>query len=351
MKKIKVKICGGDITAVYGYSYFIFSILQKYYEVELSENPDYLFFHESTYDHYKYDDSIKIFYTGENISPNFNLCDYAFGFDYMTFEDRYYRLPLYLVRVFYNLDDLITPEKSYLTEPPTPFTKKNLLSKTGFCSFVYSNYRASTERKEMFEMLSKYKKVSSAGSYLNNIGGEKLADKLSYERNHKFSIAFENSSRSGYTTEKIVSAFAAQTIPIYWGNPKIDNEFNTKRFINCHDYNSFNEVIERVKEIDSDDDLYLKMVNEKLQAPGADLPLVREKFDDFIQNIIDQDLLKAKRRTINPVKALELRKYAEFIESSSMRSSRRLVLLTKLYRPFKKIKVIERLKYRFFKMK
>ena len=41
------------------------------------------------------DHSIKIFYTIENLAPDFNACDYAIGFEWMQFEDRYMRFPLY----------------------------------------------------------------------------------------------------------------------------------------------------------------------------------------------------------------------------------------------------------------
>lgn len=74
----------------------------------------------------------------------------------------------------------------------------------------------------MFEALKKYKKVNSGGRYLNNIG-RAVVDKIQFESRHKFSICFENSSYPGYTTEKIIEAFAAKTIPIYWGNPCVGN--------------------------------------------------------------------------------------------------------------------------------
>src|SRR3989344_2414293 len=99
MKKIRIKICNFDPNDKFLYGYFMLGILKKYYDVELSEYPEYVFFNESTYDYLKYG-GVRIFYTGENISPNFNLCDYALGYDYMTFGDRYYRMPLYLVTQF-----------------------------------------------------------------------------------------------------------------------------------------------------------------------------------------------------------------------------------------------------------
>ncbi len=349
MKTIRVKICGHSVTDTFAYSYFILSTLQKSYTVELSEDPEYLFYNESTFDHHRYD-CIKIFYTGENTSPNFNLCDYAVGFDYLTFEDRYYRMPLYLVAVFYTKEELLLAGENYL-QKNTTFTRENLATKTEFCSFIYSNYRSDIERKLIFETLSTYKKVNAAGSYLNNIGGAKVKNKLEYEMKHKFTIAFENSSRSGYTTEKLVNGIAANTIPIYWGNPHISREFNTKRFINCHDYESFDQVLERVKELDSNDELYLKTLHEPVAAATYDFKEVKEGFETFLNKIIDQPLAKAKRNTINPVRATLYRNHERLIEKYTKRQSRILKTLATLYRPFKKIKFLENLKYFYFSKK
>ena len=37
----------------------------------------------------------------------------------------------------------------------------------------------------------------------------------------RFAMAFENANVSGYVTEKIVNAFLAGAIPIYWGHPDV----------------------------------------------------------------------------------------------------------------------------------
>ena len=52
---------------------------------------------------------------------------------------------------------------------------------------------------------------------------------------HRFSITFENSATSGYFTEKIVNAYLAESIPIYFGPPRsqIERVLNLKAFIHC----------------------------------------------------------------------------------------------------------------------
>ena len=89
-----------------------------------------------------------------------------------------------------------------------------------------------------------------------------------FQKRHKFVIAFENTSTPGYTTEKIVHAFPAGAIPIYWGNPEIAKEFNEESFINCHKYGltdkgeleAIAKIVEEVKRLDNDDAEYLKML-------------------------------------------------------------------------------------------
>ena len=149
------------------------------YHVELSENPDWLVYSVFGTEHLKYNNCVKIFYTGENQAPDFNLCDYALGFDYIDFGDRYMRLPLWLL---YPNDIHAMLHKH---------ERQTLDSKTDFCSFVVSNPHGNETRAKFMDMLSEYKQVHSGGRWRNNVGGP-VADKLAFQKKHKFSMAFEN---------------------------------------------------------------------------------------------------------------------------------------------------------------
>ena len=212
-------------------------ILKERYDVVFSDKPDYVFYSGFGYKHLDYD-CIRIFFTGECITPDFNQCDYAIGFDRLDFGDRYIRIPLYML-FQYKKDFLHLQERR-------EFDKDFLKQKTGFCNFVYSNCFAQDLRTQMLELLSKYKKVDSGGRYKNNIGGA-VNDKKEFQKKYKFSIAFENTSHNGYATEKITEAFAAGTIPIYYGDPKVAEDFDERAFVNCHRYNSLEDVVEKVK--------------------------------------------------------------------------------------------------------
>lgn len=262
----------------------ILDILNQHFDdVCESEEPDFLFYSTFGHTHLNYN-CVRIMFLGENLCPDFNICDYAIGFHYIDFEDRYIRFPLYY---FYQADYKLAVRKHLITED-------NLQKKKKFCNFVYSNANSEPERQHFFELLSQYKKVDSGGRFLNNIGGP-VEDKLAFQKQYKFSIAFENSSANGYTTEKIIQAFAAGTIPIYWGDPCVGREFNEKAFINCHNYCSFEEVIQEIKKIDNDNELFQQYIKQPVYRKEKEHPF--RELEDFLVHICSQTSHEALRRS------------------------------------------------------
>lgn len=283
-KKIKIKFVDFWKDFDHNNNEFI-DVLNEKYNVILSDNPEYIFYSCFGYEHLKYS-CIRIFYSGECFTPNFNECDYAISFDYIEFGDRYKRIPLY---------KLFQYKSEFLSLYYRPqFNINDLNKKTGFCSFVYSNCFAQDLRTQIFEKLSEYKVVSSGGRYKNNVGGA-VKNKKEFQSKHKFAIAFENTSHEGYCTEKLMEAFTANCIPIYYGDPLVSREFNTKSFINCHDYNNLDEVINKIIEIDQNEELYIEMQNE---SPFNDCNK-DNGLKDFLYNIFDQEYQHAFRRSLS----------------------------------------------------
>lgn len=301
MKKIKLKFSGmgGRFDPE---NNFIVNILKKIFDVQLSDNPDYLIYSVNSKDYLNYN-CVRIFYTAENLVPDFNVCDYGIGFHYLEFGDRYIRFPLYLVDGFtaYDGDNYASDLQLALHKHENASTA--LKDKTEFCSFVYSNSQAAQCREKMFEALSKYKPVSSGGRYKNNVGGP-VADKLEFQKKHKFVIAFENTSTSGYTTEKIIGAFAAGAIPIYWGNPEITKEFNAGSFINCNDYGLtekgeqeiIEQIVQEIISLDRDDESYQNMIQTPAFNSNNDVMHQQKQFENFLCHIFDQPIEKTYRR-------------------------------------------------------
>lgn len=262
---------------------FIINVLRKQYDVDVVDKPDYLFFSAFGYNHLRYD-CVKIMYLGENIVPDFNLCDYAIGFDFIQFDDRYMRLPLYcLYECFPKLDN------------NTIFNDEQVLNRK-FCSIVVSNQRfASPHRERFFRLLSEYKQVDSGGMLWNNVGGP-VADKLQFVSQYKFNIAFENSCVRGYTTEKIMEPMTVNTLPIYWGNPLVCRDFNSASFVNVGDFASMEDAVQHIVDLDNDDARYLQM----LRAPKIIDPRIKEWQENllaFLSNIIEKPLDEAKYLT------------------------------------------------------
>lgn len=279
MQKVKLAVVDKNKGHV-GEGSFIFDILKRKYDIEFSDNPDFAICNVFGEDYKNYD-CVRILWTGENYVADFNLFDYAVGFEDMQYLDRNLRVPWYY-----------TPYREPLTQSRIKevWSDEQVLNRK-FCNFVCSNSKfANKIREEFFHKLCEYKPVDSGGGYLNNVGGP-VADKYEFQKGYKFSLSFENASHYGYTTEKILDAFVAKTIPIYWGNPDIAKEFNPESFINVHDYNSLDEVIAKVKELDNDDEAYLKMLRTPFLNNGK---LYQDVSDDKIFEFFDNIFSKGK---------------------------------------------------------
>jgi len=237
-----------------------------------SQSPQFIFFSVFGNRHLEHTHSVKIFFTGENVHADFNLCDYAFGFDWMTFEDRYIRCPNFLL---YKEFELVRQRKVM-----SDAEVRTVLNRPRFCNFIYSNATAHPYRENLFQRLNSVKAIDSAGMLHNSTGtfrgspslGEAATfDKIEFQRECRFSFAVEYSSSPGYTTEKLIHALAADSIPIYWGDPKVGRQFNTKRFINCHDFGSVEEVVLRIIEIENNPDLATAILKEPV-FPSKRIP-------------------------------------------------------------------------------
>ena len=263
---------------------FIINTLRERFDVELSDNPDYLFFSVFGFSHLKYD-CVKILYIGENITPDFNICDYAMAFDHIEFGDRYLRLPLYQNRVSF-------PQ---LQNQPQSSNEELLGRK--FCSIVVSNLQfSSPHRERFFKLLSEYKQVDSGGMLWNNVGGC-VPDKIQFVSQYKFNIAFENSSVQGYTTEKIMEAMVANSLPIYWGNELVGKDFNPASFVNVNDFASLEDAVQYVVDLDRDDAKYLETMRQPLVRDESVFAW-KDRMLDFIENIVRKP--KEKQKYLSP---------------------------------------------------
>lgn len=306
-KEIRLCVLHPDINFTNNLSSFLYnSKLEEHFNfVWDSISPDYVIATEVIYYQQNYadmfkrlvnDDTITIFLTGESISPDLNIFDYSLVFDRgLQYKDRIIRIPTmvrYADCLFREYLDALNDKNKIWKE------------KTKFCNFLYSNPNAHKNRDNLFYKICEYKLVDAIGPHLNNVGKQtsrnlKEWKKLSITSRipYKFSIAAENATFIGNITEKLICSFEAATIPIYWGDPTISEEFNPKAFINCHDYNNFDEVKERVKEIDQSDTLFYEMLMQPWQTTEQEKSSKQEiiQYQNFLFNIFNQDKFDAKR--------------------------------------------------------
>jgi hypothetical protein len=85
-------------------------------------------------------------------------------------------------------------------------------------------------------------------------------------------------------------AYITNTIPIYWGNPEVVKDFNPKSLINCHEYGNLEEVVEKVKEIDENNQLASEILNEPpFRENIIPTNLREETLEKFLCSIFDRD--------------------------------------------------------------
>ena len=96
--------------------------------------------------------------------------------------------------------------------------------------------------------------------------------------NYKFSLCYENSITPGYHTEKLLHGKIAGNIPIYYGDETVCKDFNPKSFINTVNM-SDEEVIETIKQIDTNKELYDTINSEPLFENKISLePLIKNLY-------------------------------------------------------------------------
>ena len=103
-------------------------------------------------------------------------------------------------------------------------------------------------RTEFFLRLNEARPVDSLGRYMNN-RGRRLADLHQLREamsEARFNIAFENRISPGYVTEKLVNPLFAGSVPIYWGAPEANTDFNPDAFVNAGEFASFDELVRHV---------------------------------------------------------------------------------------------------------
>lgn len=286
-------------------NHWAFDIAKKKFDmcfVNTAEESDYIFvinYHNNDYSNSVIKSNLnKIIIVQNDYSLQFNksIVDYCIGYERNETDDRYIRNPGAHWDQFYGGNEDCFFDLT---------NNKRHIRKNKFCNFIYSHKHKC--RDQFFNILNSYKKVDSFNHMRNvheDISGRFRknwrSSSIEKKKGYKFSISFENASSSGYNTEKIFTSMLANTIPIYWGDLDIGDYYNTRSFINCHDYNDFYEVLERVKELDQNDEKYIEMYNEpwKTESQKESYEHGKMLFHDWFCNIFGQPYRSSFKKKI-----------------------------------------------------
>lgn len=230
-KQVKIR-CQNGISFITALKEIFPQLVDQYHFIEEENKPDFILFGPYGNDVPKPGNYIRIGYYCENIKPDLTLCEWAFGVirEEEVNNYRYKRIQ------WHGLDPkcLIKKDIDFLANEPEK-------EKVKFCNFLYST--KVDYREEFFKQLSKYKKIDSPGKSMNNMPsidnfyrGNTWERKRSFLEHYKFTIAFENYIYAGYQTEKLYDAMQTRSLPIYFGDPFVNELFNNKSFINASDY-------------------------------------------------------------------------------------------------------------------
>ncbi len=281
----KIKIYSVDLFNKKNFLRWIKSKLKDSFIIKFdSNNPDYLIFNIFGKEHLnkKYKNSVKIAIYTENKIPDFNYADYALGHAHINYLDRYFKYSIFLWKDYQKINKV---REKVLSMP----------IRSKFCAALITNSKSSDKFRLYFiNELSKYKKIDMGGNYKNNIGG-RIQNKLEFLSSYKFSIAMENSNGDGYISEKIIDSFNSGTIPIYYGDYMIDEFINPKSYILVKGIKDIKEKINYIKKIDNNDELYKKILKEKVIIKDNFQNIIDKELKLFLKNIFYQNKKKAYR--------------------------------------------------------
>jgi len=274
-----------------------FPFVHEKYELVPSATPEVVFYSvflsgprphsdpHSPVTHVKTGPYLRVFVTGENVEPEMDKCDFAISYSTQIVHPNHLRLPLWAWG----------GNPNRLIKDDSVDWEKIAAGKTEFCNYIYSHDVA--YRDAIFTELGRYKRVDAAGRCRNNMNGWTIprtpTGKLDFLKRYKFTLALENAVWPGYVTEKLTEPMLAHSIPIYVGDPNAQRSFNDGSYIDLASAGTVGRMLELVREVDSNRDMYLKMLAAPFY-PNNEIPeyVREEKLVSFFDRIFDSAMAR-----------------------------------------------------------
>jgi len=256
-----------------------FSNYEIFYNTNEIKNMDIIITHIKQKVEYFSEKAINIVISGENYNTNHK---YDISISTLIKFNSFYNI--YLPFLYASLKE----------QKLNNYNIKNTREK--FCAFMYS-YNLD-HRIKYFNLLSKYLIVDGIGKSCNNINLDTdrklhnndlsyLDEAIKIYSNYKFVLAIENKYIDGYFTEKIINPLIANSIPIYWGSDYIFNFINKKRIIYIPDYENESELLNKIKEINEDNNLYNNIINQDIYIKGNNPIDIFNRFENNIHKLFN----------------------------------------------------------------
>ena len=122
---------------------------------------------------------------------------------------------------------------------------------TELCNKLASNKNYAPGHKLRHEIISKnlHKNLELWGSGYKWFSDEP-EDRLKPFKDYMYVIVVENCKHPNYFTDKIIDCFASGCIPIYWGDPNIDQHFNGNGFYKWNTIEDLTKILEKINQDD-----------------------------------------------------------------------------------------------------
>ncbi|XP_044747599.1 alpha-(1,3)-fucosyltransferase C-like [Coccinella septempunctata] len=165
----------------------------------------------------------------------------------------------------YRSDSDIVHPYGYFRKQKTAYQKPSpheIVEKSGKIAWLVSNCATPSGREELAKEINRYMPVDIIGNC--NLDSPLKCPKSSQqhcykliERRYKFYLSFENSLCEDYVTEKFFNILKLNLIPIVYGTANYTRIAPPNSYINVKDYQNVSDMVEYLKILDDNPDLYL----------------------------------------------------------------------------------------------
>lgn len=223
--------------------------------------------------------------------PDYNNCDYSFNSCNLD-DDRNYRIPFWSTQINWNsapVHDINRGPTYYVSAEKLDW--REMTRRDRWCCSVASGTLG--KRADFYPLISEKMAVIHGGDFLRNTkemlkkpGNSDYLEKIEFLSKFKSNLCFENDDRDGYVCEKILHAFYAGCLPIYWGPKNVGEDFNKKAFIDIRDFESDEEAIDHIRDVLSDDSKLHEYLKQPVFSDGV-IPYhaTPESLSDFFKKI------------------------------------------------------------------